>query len=269
VTRICNRLNKSRAAYYKQQLVYVHKQIQEPILRELVMEQRKDMPRLGGRKIYNEIQLAMQDHQLKMGRDKLFEWLKANDLLVRPKRQYARTTNSSHRFRVHENLLMKESINRPDQAWVCDITYLRLTKGFCYLALITDVYSRKIIGYHVNDTLELKGCLKAFEMACKNRNTLQKTIHHSDRGIQYCSNAYVNLLRQKNILISMAETGNCYENAIAERVNGILKDEFNLDATFNTIEQARRASEQAVRTYNTRRPHMSIGMRKPAELYAA
>ncbi len=164
---------------------------------------------------------------------------------------------------------MNEVIDRPDQAWVCDITYLRLTHGFCYLALITDVYSRKIIGYHVNDTLELKGCMKAFEMACVNRNPLQKTIHHSDRGIQYCSNAYVNLLRQKNILISMAEAGNCYENAIAERVNGILKDEFNLDATFKSIEQARQAGAQAINTYNKKRPHMAIGMKKPVELYAA
>lgn len=262
-------MRKSRAAYYKQLHEHAHKQIQGPIVRELVMKQRKDMPRLGGRKIYNEISMTLQEHQLKMGRDKLFAWLKANDLLVRPKRQYARTTNSSHRFRVHENHLKEEKIAQPDQAWVCDITYLRLTEGFCYLALITDVCSRKIIGFHVNDTLELKGCIKAFEMACANRNPLQKTIHHSDRGIQYCSNAYVNLLRQKNIVISMAEAGNCYENAIAERVNGILKDEFNLDATFKSIEQARLASVQAIRIYNDKRPHLTLGMKKPTEVYAA
>ncbi len=262
-------MNKSRAAYYKQMQANAHNRIQEPILRELVMEQRREMPRLGGRKLYLQLQSSIKDHQLKMGRDKLFEWLRANDLLVRPKRRYVKTTHSSHRFRVHKNLLIEERIERPDQAWVCDITYLRLSQGFCYLALITDVYSRKIIGYHVNDTLELKGCIKAFEMACSNRKQQQSTIHHSDRGIQYCSNAYVNLLRQNNVLISMAEAGNCYENAIAERVNGILKDEFNLDAVFKSIEQARQTSAQAIKTYNEKRPHMSIGMKKPIELYAA
>jgi len=262
-------MNKSRAAYYKQMQANAHNHIREPILRELVMEQRREMPRLGGRKLYLQLQSSIKDHQLKTGRDKLFEWLRANDLLVRPKRRYVKTTHSSHRFRVHKNLLIEERIERPDQAWVCDITYLRLSKGFCYLALITDVYSRKIIGYHVNDTLELKGCIKAFEMACSNRKRLQSTIHHSDRGIQYCSNAYVNLLRQNNVLISMAEAGNCYENAIAERVNGILKDEFNLDAVFKSIEQARQTSAQAIKTYNEKRPHMSIGMKKPIELYAA
>ena len=269
MTRICERMNKSRAAYYKQMQVKARESIQAPILRELVMEQRKEMPRLGGRKLYHQIRSSIQDHQLKIGRDRLFEWLKANDLLVQPKRRYTKTTNSSHRFRVHENLLIKEKIERPDQAWVCDITYLRLTTGFCYLALITDVYSRKIIGYHVNDSLELKGCMKAFEMACSNRKQLLGTIHHSDRGIQYCSNTYVNLLRQKEILISMAEAGNCYENAIAERVNGILKNEFNLDAEFKSINQAKQATEQAIKTYNEKRPHMSIGMKKPIELYAA
>jgi len=249
--------------------VKARESIQASILRELVLEQRQEMPRLGGRKLYHQIRSSIQDHQLKIGRDRLFEWLRENDLLVRPKRRYAKTTNSSHRFRVHENLLIKEKVERPDQAWVCDITYLRLTNGFCYLALITDVYSRKIIGHHVNNSLELKGCMKAFEMACSERKQLQGTIHHSDRGIQYCSNTYVNLLRHKEILISMAEAGNCYENAIAERVNGILKNEFNLDAVFKSIDQAKQASDQAIRTYNEKRPHMSIGMKKPIELYAA
>lgn len=262
-------MKKSRAAYYKQMSVKARESIQASILRELVLEQRQEMPRLGGRKLYHQIRSSIQDHQLKIGRDRLFEWLRENDLLVRPKRRYAKTTNSSHRFRVHENLLIKEKVERPDQAWVCDITYLRLTNGFCYLALITDVYSRKIIGHHVNDSLELKGCMKAFEMACSERKQLQGTIHHSDRGIQYCSNTYVNLLRHKEILISMAEAGNCYENAIAERVNGILKNEFNLDAVFKSIDQAKQASDQAIRTYNEKRPHMSIGMKKPIELYAA
>src|SRR4030095_11292192 len=125
------------------------------------------------------------------------------------------------------------------------------------LALITDAYSRKIIGYHVNETLELNGCIKALQMACGQRKNKFGTIHHSDRGIQYCSNQYVEQLSNQEIKISMAEAGNCYENAMAERINGILKDEFNLDRTFRNIAHARKSTGQAIKTYNTRRPHMS------------
>ena len=227
------------------------------------------MPRLGGKKLYALIADNLKAHSLGMGRDKLFNWLREHDLLVRPKRHYARTTNSSHRFRVHQNLIKDQNITQADQVWVSDITYLRLQKGFCYLALITDAYSRKIVGYHVNETLELNGCLKALQMACGQRKNKFDTIHHSDRGIQYCSNQYIDKLNCQGIKISMAEAGNCYENALAERVNGILKDEFNLDSTFRNIEHARKSTTQAIQTYNTRRPHMSIKMKKPAELYAA
>ena len=243
--------------------------VKTPIIHELVMEQRIDMPRLGGKKLHHLIGAELKAHQIKMGRDKLFDWLRGQGLLIRPKKQFVKTTHSHHRFRVHQNLVKDQVIERPDQVWVSDITYLRLKKGFCYLALITDAYSRKIIGYHINDTLELKGCLKALKMACAHRIHKDGVTHHSDRGNQYCSNRYVEMLREHDIKISMAETGNCYENALAERMNGILKNEFNLDATFQDIDFAKRATAQAVKIYNEKRPHMSIGMKKPTELYAA
>lgn len=239
------------------------------IVHELVMEQRVDMPRLGGRKLYFQIKPSLNDHQLKLGRDKLFSWLRQRELLIRPKKSHARTTNSNHRFRVHENLVKDQTVTRPDQVWVSDITYLRIRKGFCYLALITDAYSRKIIGYDLSDTLELKGSIKALQMACAQRKNMIKTIHHSDRGIQYCSNIYADLLKENNIQTSMAEAGNCYENAMAERVNGILKNEFNLDAVFLDLEHAKKTTKQVIKIYNAKRPHMAIGMKKPIELYAA
>lgn len=262
-------MKKSREAYYKHSRKRTQDNIENHIVHELVMEQRSDMPRLGGKKLYVLIGEDLKAHSLKMGRDKLFSWLRNHDLLIQPKRQHTRTTNSSHRFRVHQNLIKDQAVTQSDQVWVSDITYLRLQKGFCYLALITDSYSRKIVGYHVNETLELNGCLRALQMACEQRKNKFDTIHHSDRGIQYCSNQYVEQLNKQGIKISMAEAGNCYENAMAERVNGILKEEFNLDRMFKNIEHAIKSTTQAIKTYNTRRPHMSIKMKKPAELYAA
>jgi len=268
VSTVCRKLDKSRAAYYKQMKAQTQQELESHLVHELVLEQRSYMPRLGGKKLYYLLRSSFEKHQIQLGRDRFFGWLKRHDLLVKPKKRYARTTNSHHHFRVHKNLVQQIEISRPDQVWVSDITYLRLQKGFCYLALITDAYSRKIIGYHVNNTLELKGCLQALRMACMHKQN-KNTIHHSDRGIQYCSHRYVNQLATKGIQISMGEAGNCYENPLAERINGILKSEFNLDATFTHLSQAERAVKQAVEIYNGKRPHMAIGMKKPVELYAA
>lgn len=231
--------------------------------------ERSVMPRLGGRKLYHKLKDQFAAHSIAMGRDKFFAWLGSQDLLVKPKKRFTKTTHSHHRFRVYTNLVSEKSIQRPDQVWVSDITYLRLQKGFCYLALITDAYSRKIVGYDVNETLELGGCLRALKMACKGKVKNEETIHHSDRGVQYCSNRYTGMMKKNGIQISMAQTGNCYENAMAERVNGILKGEFNLDHTFATLALAQKAASQAINAYNTRRPHLSLNMRIPAELYVA
>lgn len=226
------------------------------------------MPRLGGRKIYHLIKEDLANINIKLGRDLFFDWLRDNDLLIEPKKSYTRTTNSYHRFKVHKNLIKDTSANQCDHIWVSDITYLRTRHGFCYLALITDAYSRKIIGYDISDSLELQGCMRALKMACKNKVGVN-TIHHSDRGIQYCSKLYTETLRKNRIAISMAEAGNCYENAMAERVNGILKTELNLDAIFDTTKHAEKATKQAVETYNNKRPHMALNLKKPIDVYTA
>lgn len=261
-------MGRSRASYYKQRSDRSEAVLDNSVVRELIMEKRRRMPRIGGRKLYSLIKEDLDAQGIKMGRDKLFEWLRERDLLVKPKKSFTRTTKSNHHFRVHKNLIKGVELKRADQIWVSDITYLRTGKGFCYLALITDAYSRKIVGYDVSNSLELSGCLRALKKASINRAT-KGTIHHSDRGIQYCSHAYVNSLRDKGIKISMAEAGNCYENALAERVNGILKNEFNLDRTFSDLESAKKHVNQAIKIYNNERPHMSLEMKMPNEIYAA
>ncbi len=268
VAQACRKFGKSRAGYYKHVQEVQKMGLQHQIVHELVMNYRLHMPRLGGKKLYRLIREDLMAHNIKLGRDQFFSWLKDNDLLVSPKKSFTRTTNSLHRFRVHKNMIKHIIPTRCDQIWVSDITYLRTKKGFCYLALITDAYSRKIVGYDVSNSLELEGCLRALKRACKQRVGIETT-HHSDRGIQYCSNRYTQQLRKQGIEISMAETGNCYENAMAERVNGILKNELNLDAIFESIQHAQKAARQVINTYNTQRPHMAIGYKKPIELYAA
>lgn len=198
-----------------------------------------------------------------MGRDLFFEYLRTHKLLIRPRRQYVVTTQSSHRFRIYDNLLINKTLSHCNQAWVSDITYLRTDKGFCYLALVTDGWSRKVVGFDVSDSLELSGCLRALRNALKQLPAKHHLIHHSDRGLQYCSNIYTNLLKANNIQISMAEKGNCYQNAIAERVNGILKNEFYLDKKFIDLRQAKRATREAINLYNSYRPHLKLKYQTP------
>lgn len=226
------------------------------------------MPEMGGRKLYNELLDQLSAKGVKMGRDKFFEFLAENNLLVKKKKKYARTTNSAHGFRVYPNLLKELEVTKVDQAWVSDITYIRHQHGFSYLALITDVFTRKIIGYDISSSLSAEGSLRALKMAIRGRKRMN-TIHHSDRGIQYCCKEYQQLLMKNNIKISHAAKGDCYENAIAERVNGILKTEFGLDFTFKNKEQINKAVYDAIYIYNHHRPHWSINLLKPAKLYAA
>lgn len=226
------------------------------------------MPRLGGKKLYYLLAPSLKESKLFLGRDRFFAWLRKQDLLVKPKKSFIKTTNSFHRFYKHGNLIKDLKPTEADQIWVSDITYIRKQNGFCYLALITDAYSRKIIGFDVSDSLELTGCINAFKMATKHRIG-KNTIHHSDRGIQYCSNQYVQLVEKYGVKVSMGEAGNCYDNALAERVNGILKNEFNLDATYKNLKTAQKAVSQAIKTYNECRPHLALKMKKPVDLYVA
>lgn len=199
------------------------------------------------------------------GRDKFFALLGKEGLLIRRNRRYTVTTNSNHAFYKHTNHLAGATISGPDQAWVSDITYLRTRGRFVYLSLVTDVYSRKIVGWNVDSSLAVEGAISAVKMAMKGCLSIKHLIHHSDRGVQYCCKDYIDVL--KGVVISMGETGNCYDNAMAERVNGILKDEYLLDSEFISEEHARQAVKQAVYLYNYKRPHWGIDLQKPAELY--
>lgn len=168
-----------------------------------------------------------------------------------------------HRFYKYKNIIKDVEVTRPNQVWASDITYIRTVKGFCYLALITDMYSRKIVGYDLSDSLELNGCVRALHKALYQSKNIDGLIHHSDRGIQYCSNVYTQILKRNKIDISMTEENHCYENALAERVNGILKDEFYLDQTFTNIAHAKRATKNAINLYNEIRLHLSLDYKTP------
>lgn len=233
----------------------------------MVKKRRIELPREGGRKLHHALTDDFQQANLKIGRDRLFDILRQYNMLVLRKRSYTKTTNSYHHFHTYNNLIKDLKITRPNQVWASDITYLRTLNGFCYLALITDLYSRKIVGYDLSDSLELAGCLRAFQIAQRQARQATALIHHSDRGVQYCSHPYVNELKKKGIQISMTEEKHCYENAVAERVNGILKDEFYLDQCFSTTELARLATKNAIKIYNEKRLHLSLGYKTPKMVF--
>lgn len=224
------------------------------------------MPRLGTRKLYYLLKNSLKP--LKVGRDKLFRILKANHLLIVPKRIYHITTNSHHRFRKHKNRVCNLNINKPEQVWVSDITYVGRRENPIYLALITDAYSKKIVGFNVSNSLSVTGSLKALDMALKSRSHQeQPLIHHSDRGLQYCSNDYQELLSQNGIQSSMTEKYDPYENAVAERINGILKQEFNISKYNMQLKIKKQLIKESIKIYNQERPHMSNYMLTPNQMH--
>jgi transposase InsO family protein len=229
----------------------------------MVKVERKVQSRVGGRKLHEALQPSFVAADLKIGRDYLFDILREHNMLIKPKKTTCRTTYSYHRFYTYKNLVKNMTVTRPNQVWVSDITYIRTVSGFCYLALITDMYSRKIVGYDLSDSLELAGCLRALQKALKAARPATGLVHHSDRGFQYCSNQYVDQLKKHGIQISMTEENHCYENAIAERVNGILKDEFYLDQCFYSTGHAYNAAKYAIEIYNSKRLHLSLGYKTP------
>ncbi len=267
LSQICCLYDLKRDAYYKYVKRFVIKQSKEKQVIKMVNFKRKILPRVGCRKLHFHLRDEFLKADLKMGRDKLFNILRANNLLVKPKKSSCRTTNSYHHFHKYNNLIKDFIPTKINQVWVSDITYIRTINGFCYLALITDVYSRKIVGYDISDSLELLGALRALKMAIRNADNLKRLIHHSDRGVQYCSYPYTGELIKRDIKISMTEDNHCYENAIAERVNGILKDEFYLDQTFFDTKYAKRATKNAIKLYNNERLHLSLGYKTPNSVY--
>ncbi len=224
------------------------------------------MPRIGTRKLYHMLTDTLAEHKIKTGRDKLFDLLEEHGMLVRRrKRRKVSTTDSNHPFRKYPNLVRGLQAIRPNQLWVSDITYIRIADGFGYLSLVTDAYSRRIVGYCLYPTLQKEGPVSALKMSL---STLPATvadslIHHSDRGLQYCCEAYVNILTQRKVVISMTEKGDPYENALAERMNKTMKEEFLLDDGFGSFEQAAAAVSKAVNTYNALRPHDSCNRMTP------
>ncbi|WP_262884785.1 IS3 family transposase [Sphingobacterium zhuxiongii] len=231
----------------------------------LVQELRAVQPRIGTRKLYH---LLVQELQvLKVGRDKFFDILRANHLLIIPKRSYRTTTMSHHRFKKYPNIIKEMNIYRPNQVWVSDITYIGKREKPCYLSLITDVYSKKIVGFEISSTMCTSHVVKALKMAQKQRKIKESLIHHSDRGIQYCSDEYQYYLNKYKIKCSMTENSDPYENAIAERINGILKQEFMIDTYHLDLTLMKQIVEEAINIYNNDRPHWSNHMLTPNQMH--
>jgi len=267
VSSVCKCFNLKRDAFYKYNGRVNQRHVFEHQIIDIVKKRRKSLPREGVRKLMKSLNGDFEKQQLTVGRDTLFKVLREHKMLTLRKKYSARTTNSYHRFYKYNNIIKDVEINRPNQVWASDITYIRTLKGFCYLALITDMYSRKIVGYDLSDSLELKGCVRALNKAIYQSKSINGLIHHSDRGIQYCSNVYTQILKRKKIDISMTEENHCYENAMAERVNGILKDEFYLDQTFMNVAHAKRAAKNAIKLYNEVRLHLSLDFKTPNMVY--
>lgn len=236
-------------------------------VRDLVMRIRSRMPRLGTRKLFYLIQDDIQRLGIKMGRDVLFDFLRAEHLLIRPKRSYIKTTNSKHWMKKYPNLLPNIKLQRPEQVWVSDITYIKTEDGHRYLSLVTDAYSKKVMGYQLSTNLSVDGPLKALTMAIRARKFSSDLTHHSDRGLQYCSLEYIKCLSDNHINISMTQNGDPYENSIAERMNGILKYEFLLVDGFSDDQIAAKTIAQSIKIYNEERPHLTWGMLTPEQAH--
>lgn len=267
--RLCHYFKVTRQAYYKSVRQREVNVLRQELIIGMVQKIRRSNKKMGGRKLYRLLSGDIHRIDSSLGRDKFFDLLRQRGLLVERRRKYAKTTESYHRFRVYKNKLLDFNACRPHQVWVSDITYLRTEKGFVYLFLITDAYSRKIVGWELCNSLGLAGAIKALKKALKQCPQPSGLIHHSDRGFQYCSHEYVNILKANGIEISMAEAGNCYENAIAERVNGILKEEYGLDEQFAGEQDARQTTAEAIQAYNEQRPHWSLGLKIPSEVHEA
>ena len=271
LAKLCGWFGITRQAYYQNGWNGTNIGIEEDILLTEVLRIRESHKRMGTRKLYEKLQPFMLEHQIKMGRDGLFDLLSSNYMLVRKRKRRIQTTQSHHWLRKYTNLIHGFTPTAPNQLWVSDITYWKINGNHVYISFITDAFSRKIVGHHVAQTLETIETMQALRMALsgllERPESHSKLIHHSDRGVQYCSHDYVKLLQDYNIQISMTENGDPLENAIAERLNGILKDEYLNDSPVVTLNEARMTLNHAVLLYNEDRPHMSIGNHYPSQVH--
>ncbi len=269
LAKLCSWFGITRQAYYQNSWEAIDTSIEEELIIQQIKEIRKNHRRMGTRKLYEKLTPFMQEHGIKIGRDALFNLIAANHLQVRRRKRKIQTTQSFHWLRKYPNLIRDFTPAAPNQLWVSDITYWKINeKQHLYISFITDAFSHKIVGHHIAETLEAIESVKALKMALKQLNTKEyNLIHHSDRGIQYCSKNYVKLLQDYQIQVSMTENADPLENAIAERVNGIIKEEYLYDYHINNINEARKLLSQVVELYNADRPHMSIGNLTPNQIH--
>jgi putative transposase len=262
-------LGISRQNYYARRKERQRRGVDAELVEALVLAERQSQPRLGTRKLHFMLKGVLVKEGVVLGRDRFLEVLREKGLLLEPKpAEYPCTTNSQHSLPVFRNRIKGLAVSKPNEVWVGDLTYVRTEVGFLYLALLTDKVSRKVVGYHCGDTLEAGGCLAALKHALAELPAGARPIHHSDQGTQYCCHEYVNRLVAHGLSVSMTETDHCAENALAERMNGILKSEYGLGSQFKTKAGARLAVDQAVHLYNTRRPHTALGYRTPQEVHS-
>lgn len=262
LSHCCRLFGISRQAIYQAQKRISLRKKELSKVKPLIQNLRMEMPRLGTRKVYYLIQNELQSMKIKLGRDALFDYLRSEHMLIKPRKSYTKTTFSKHWLRKYPNLYNSMEITTPEQVFVSDITYIKSKERTHYLSLVTDAFSRKIMGYHLSDDMSAENVVKAFNMANKNKQTNYRTIHHSDRGLQYCSGVYQKALKENNFIPSMTDGYDCYQNALAERINGILKDEFLIYKCKNSVELSALIKE-SIDTYNQKRPHLSLNFKTP------
>lgn len=261
-------LGYSRQYYYKLRKEEVIKSEDKRMIISMVESHRKLLHRVGTRKLHYLLKEQLSTSTLKCGGDKLFRYLGEERLLIQPRRRYIQTTDSRHWLRRYPNLIKEMAVQCPEQLWVSDITYIKTAEGNCYLNMVTDAFSKKIVGFSIADNMETSSMIQAYKMALKGkRHQHIQTIHHSDRGVQYCSKEYVDLSRENNCLISMTENGDPYENALAERMNRTIKEEFGLGEEIKTRKIAVKMVEEAVALYNNYSPHLALNYKTPNQIH--
>jgi transposase InsO family protein len=267
ISALALKLGMSRQNYYKRRRARQRAEANSELVEQLVRGERALQPRLGGRKLFKILAEVLEKEGVKLGRDRFFDILREKGLLVPALPKSPVTTRFDPSLPVFHNLVAGLELTGPNQAWAADITYIRTDEGFLYLSLITDMWSRKIVGFHVGASLETEGALSALAMALASLTGGAKPVHHSDRGCQYASRLYVGKLQEAGLQVSMTEELHCYENAIAERVNGILKQEYYIGCCFRNKNQAKAAVKEAVYLYNTHRPHKSLEYQTPEKMH--
>lgn len=266
---LCATAGMTRQNYYKQRQERERQKVEESLIVELIQGERCRHPRLGGRKLLHLLSGELTSAGVEIGRDRFFALLDRHDLLIERRRRTVQTTQSWHGFGVYKNLARDLTLTGSHQLLVSDITYIRTMEGFMFLSLVMDAFSRTIVGYDSSDSLEMEGALRALCMAQVQLPAGSEAMHHSDRGSQYCCGAYIEQLRRREMTISMTEDNHCYENAQAERLNGILKQEYGLGETFRNKSAVSPAVVEAVTLYNNWRPHGALSNRTPMQVHRA